>query len=368
MKTFMFTMSLLAASPVSADAPITTVILVRHAEKLADTMPEDVALSETGVARATELARVLRGTPIDAIYTTQWLRTRQTAAPVAKALGLQPRVVASGQTYAAELAKKIRAEHAGQTVLVVGHSNSTPNLLRELGIATPPSIPESQYDDLFICTLAAGSAKVVALRYGSVSVRNARVLALGDSYTIGESVAPAERWPNVLARELGIGEPQIIARTGWTTDELNAAIDGAKPHAPFDLVTLLIGVNNQYRGRDADQYRKEFAALLQRAIGFAGGDPRRVIVVSIPDWGVTPFAADRDRKKIAAEIDTFNRINREEANRLRARYVDVTGVSREAASNVSLTAPDRLHPSAEMYRRWVDLILPEAKAALGRIL
>lgn len=191
---------------------------------------------------------------------------------------------------------------------------------------------------------------------------NARYLALGDSYTIGESVAPAERFPNQLARELALGEPQIIARTGWTTDELNAAIDAANPRGPYELVTLLIGVNNQYRGRDAEQYRGEFRALLQRAIGFAGGDAANVVVVSIPDWGVTPFAEGRDRTQIADEIDRYNAVNREEAGRAGARYVDITAVSR--GGDPALVAEDRLHPSARQYAEWVRLILPEARAAL----
>ncbi|HUP60134.1 MAG TPA: SGNH/GDSL hydrolase family protein [Thermoanaerobaculia bacterium] len=177
-----------------------------------------------------------------------------------------------------------------------------------------------------------------------------RYLALGDSYTIGESVAPEERFPNQLARTLGIGEPQIIAKTGWTTDELDAAIDAADPKGPFDLVTLLIGVNNQYRGRSADEYRAQFTALLQRAIGFAGGDAKRVIVVSIPDWGVTPFAASRDRAKIAREIDQFNAINREEALRAGARYVDITPISR--GGDPALVAADGLHPSGKQYAEW----------------
>lgn len=184
-----------------------------------------------------------------------------------------------------------------------------------------------------------------------------RYLALGDSYTIGESVAPADRFPHQLARELGIGEPQIIAKTGWTTDELNAAIDAADPKGPFDLVTLLIGVNNQYRGRDAEQYRGEFAALLQRAIGFAGGDAKKVIVVSIPDWGVTPFAEGRDRAKIAAEIDRYNAINREEAARAGAKYVDITPISRQEG----LVADDGLHPSAKQYTEWVKLIVAKRR-------
>ena len=186
-----------------------------------------------------------------------------------------------------------------------------------------------------------------------------RYLALGDSYTIGESVAEADRFPNQLARTLGVAAPQIIAKTGWTTDELNAAIDAANPQGPFELVTLLIGVNNQYRGRDAEQYRGEFAALLRRAIGFAGGDPKRVIVVSIPDWGVTPFAEGRDRVKIAQEIDVYNAVNREEAARAGAKYVDITPVSRR--DDVALVADDKLHPSAKQYTEWVKLIAPAAR-------
>jgi lysophospholipase L1-like esterase len=198
--------------------------------------------------------------------------------------------------------------------------------------------------------------------------KEARFLALGDSYTIGESVAEGERWPNQLAALLraegmAVGDPQIIARTGWTTDELSKAIDDAGPKGPFQLVTLLIGVNNQYRGRDAAEYRRHFSELLDRAIAFAGGDPKKVIVVSIPDWGVTPFAKDRQPEKIAGEIDRFNAINREETARAKARYVDVTTVSRLRAG---LIAGDGLHPSGEMYTEWAKLVLPHARAVFGR--
>jgi lysophospholipase L1-like esterase len=189
--------------------------------------------------------------------------------------------------------------------------------------------------------------------------KTTRYLALGDSYTIGESVPESERFPNQLARELGIPTPQIIAKTGWTTDELNAAIDAANPQGPFDLVTLLIGVNNQYRGRDAEEYRREFAALLQRAIGFAGGDPSKVIVVSIPDWGVTPFAEGRDRAKIASEIDRYNYINQEEAMKARASYVSITGISRR--DDPALVAEDKLHPSGKQYTEWVKMISSVAR-------
>jgi undecaprenyl-diphosphatase len=188
---------------------------------------------------------------------------------------------------------------------------------------------------------------------------DARYLALGDSYTIGESVPASERFPMQLARELGIDEPHIIAKTGWTTDELSVAIDAANPQGPFDLVTLLIGVNNQYRGRSADEYRTQFAALLGRAVGFAGGDANKVIVVSIPDWGVTPFAEGRDRAKIAREIDQFNAINREEAARAGAKWVDITPISR--GSDPALVASDGLHPSGKQYAEWVNAIAPLAR-------
>ncbi len=186
---------------------------------------------------------------------------------------------------------------------------------------------------------------------------SANFLALGDSYTIGEGVAPADRWPNKLAARLGLGEPQIIAKTGWTTDELSAAIDVAAPMGPFALVTLLIGVNNQYRGRSADEYRREFDGLLSRAIHFVGGDPQRVIVVSIPDWGVTPFAKTRDRAKIAKEIDEYNNVNREESRKAGTRYANITPISR---ANPTMLTADGLHPSGEAYELWTVEILKVA--------
>jgi len=199
-----------------------------------------------------------------------------------------------------------------------------------------------------------------------------RFLALGDSYTIGESVASEERWPAQLgallrAEGIDLGDPTLVATTGWTTDELWAGIDHANPQGPFDLVSLLIGVNNQYRGRSRDEYREQFAALLQRAIGFAGGNPARVVVLSIPDWGVTPYAArlERDPAAVGADIDAFNAINRAETERRGARYVDVTPFSREAAHDPSLLAADGLHPSGRMYAEWARLALPAAREALG---
>lgn len=193
-----------------------------------------------------------------------------------------------------------------------------------------------------------------------------RYLALGDSYTIGESVAESERFPVQLVARLkkdgtDLGAPWIIARTGWTTDELDAAITAAGPTGPYELVTLLIGVNNQYRKRDAEQYRGEFRALLKRAVGFAGGDPSRVIVVSIPDWCVTPFAKEGGRTNESGEIDRYNRVNREETEAAHAKYVDITPISREAVNDPALLAEDGLHPSGKMYGRWVELIAPTVK-------
>ena len=196
-----------------------------------------------------------------------------------------------------------------------------------------------------------------------------RILALGDSYSIGESVSAAERWPMQLAeglrdRGLRVATPMIVAQTGWTTEELAVAISAQRLAGQFDIVTLLIGVNNQYRGRPLDEYRREFAALLARAIGFAGDCADRVLVLSIPDWGVAPFAAGRDPARIAAQIDAFNDVNRQEAERAAAQYVDITPVSRRASKDPSLIADDGLHPSATMYAEWAQLVLPRVLAVL----
>ncbi len=195
-----------------------------------------------------------------------------------------------------------------------------------------------------------------------------RYLALGDSYTIGEGVDPAERWPAVLAAALradglDVADPEIIAVTGWTVAELDAAIDAADPQGPFALVTLLIGVNDQYRGGTAEAYRPAFRAMLRRAVGFAGGEARRVVVLAIPDWGVTPFAEGRDRPAIGAALDAFNAAARDETAAAGAHWVDIAPVSRMFGATE--TAPDGLHPSGELYARWARLALPEARAALG---
>lgn len=201
-----------------------------------------------------------------------------------------------------------------------------------------------------------------------------KFLALGDSYTIGEGVPPAERWPVQLAalaqaRGLPLESPEIIAKTGWTTGELAAAIQHANPQPPYALVSLLIGVNNQYRGWSQQAYRQEFAALLEQAIHFAGGKPEGALVLSIPDWSVTPFAFQdphgRAPETISAEIAAFNRINQEETVRRGAHYLDIVPLSRRAKSDPSLLAPDELHPSGKMYALWAQEALPVVGKLFG---
>lgn len=213
--------------------------------------------------------------------------------------------------------------------------------------------------------LMAGAAGFAAAEAPS------RYLALGDSYTIGEGVPPAAGWPaqlalRLLADGMAFADLQIIAKTGWPTDELAAAMDTAKFTPPYALVTLLIGVNNQYRGRDLDNYRDEFADLLERAIRLAGGEAARVVVVSIPDWGVTRFAREegRDAQRTAHEIDAFNAAAREIAVRHGAAFVDITPASRESGDADGQLVDDGLHPSAAQYARWTELILPAARAAI----
>ncbi len=197
-------------------------------------------------------------------------------------------------------------------------------------------------------------------------------LALGDSYTIGEGVEADGRWPVQLARALrgegvALAEPRIIATTGWTTDELSAAIDAADPPCDFALVSLLIGVNNQYRGRPLDEYRAQFEALLARATGLAGGRNRRVLVLSIPDWGVTPFAAasGRDLAAIARELDAFNAAAQALCAGRGVAFVDIAPVSRARGAEPAMLAGDGLHPSAAMYAQWARLALPQARRLLS---
>lgn len=191
-------------------------------------------------------------------------------------------------------------------------------------------------------------------------------LALGDSYSIGEGVRDDQRWPVQLAaamraRGIAIAHPHLIAKTGWTTDELSAAIDQEQKHGQlrkhYGLVSLLIGVNDQYRGSTAAEYAKKFSRLLDRAIALAAGDPKHVLVVSIPDWGATPFAraSGRDRAQIAREIDQFNAVDASACHQRGVTWIDITDLTR-APKSAHLLVADGLHPSQEMYALWVARI------------
>ncbi len=196
-----------------------------------------------------------------------------------------------------------------------------------------------------------------------------RYLALGDSYTIGEGVTAEERWSEQLVQHLraegiGLAAPEIVARTGWTTGELIAGITQAHPIGPFDLVSLLIGVNNQYRGLPPAEFESELLLLLRHAVALAGGCAGRVLVASIPDWSVAPFALGRDRAHIAEQIDAFNRIKCTAASTVGARFVDITPLSRVAGTEPGMLTSDGLHPSGAMYSAWARYMLPAARAAL----
>jgi lysophospholipase L1-like esterase len=200
---------------------------------------------------------------------------------------------------------------------------------------------------------------------------NRRYLALGDSYTIGEGVEPAQTWPHLLAARLSTPSApmacDVIARTGWTADELLAAIENATLSPPYALVSVLIGVNDQYRGREVEEHVPAFNTLLNQAIGFADGDPGCVVVVSIPDWGVSDFGGDdaRGRDTIAAQIDAYNAAQRELCEMRGIRYVDITHISRAAAGDATMFVEDRLHPSPLQYRAWLDRIEEAARACAG---
>jgi len=191
-------------------------------------------------------------------------------------------------------------------------------------------------------------------------------LALGDSYTIGQSVAYEKNFPNQLYQKLvdddiAIEEPTIIARTGWTTDELKTAIRAADLSEDYCLVSLAIGVNNQFRGYDQTTYATEFEELLKQAIALTGGDKERVFVLSIPDYGFTPFGERRDQADITLELNEFNAINKSITEQYEVNYFDITPISREGLDRPELVASDGLHPSAKQYEEWVELIYKTIK-------
>jgi len=188
-------------------------------------------------------------------------------------------------------------------------------------------------------------------------------LALGDSYTIGQSVPDHERFPVqtvvfLRAKNISIKDADIIAVTGWTTGDLLNALNNNRPKNNYSFVTLLIGVNNQYQGRTLDEYKTQFTELLNRSIGYAGNNNKHVFVLSIPDYSVTPFAREADKENIAKEIDEFNTANKVISLNAGVNYIDITPASREAKNDASLIATDGLHPSGIQYTKWVDLLVP----------
>ena len=199
---------------------------------------------------------------------------------------------------------------------------------------------------------------------------NISYLALGDSYTIGEAVSEEQRWPVQLTEKLNeagihVDDPLIIAKTGWTTDELQKAIVEKNPKTDYDLVSLLIGVNNQYRGYPIDQYKKEFKELLLQAVAFADGVTTKVFVVSIPNYGVTPFGIEKGEEKIRQELLLYDSIADSISSAYNIPFINITPISEKAKKDSSYIASDQLHPSGKQYSEWVDLILPKVKLMLN---
>lgn len=196
-------------------------------------------------------------------------------------------------------------------------------------------------------------------------------LALGDSYTVGEQVSIDQSFPYQtvqLLRQEGLNfyAPEIIATTGWRTDELNQAIDKNLLLPAYDFVSLLIGVNNQYQGRSADEFRGHFRVLLEKAIQKAGGQAGHVIVLSIPDWGVTPFAVHKPTEKIRSEIDMYNFICQAEAEYFQTHFIDITTSQRLDGNHAEFLAHDQLHPSGKEYFKWAQQLSASIQMVLNK--
>jgi lysophospholipase L1-like esterase len=183
-------------------------------------------------------------------------------------------------------------------------------------------------------------------------------LALGDSYTIGEGVPLHQGYPYQtvqLLRAAGLEfcAPEIIASTGWTTDELDHTLSTLRLLPRYDIVSLLIGVNNQYRGRDSGEYSRQFTELLRKAIHYTG-TPSKVFVLSIPDWGYSPFAGSRDKALISGEVDAFNAVAQTTAHQQKVHFIDITAHSRTEGATPENFVADGLHPAPATYRFWAQ--------------
>jgi lysophospholipase L1-like esterase len=232
----------------------------------------------------------------------------------------------------------------------------------EIMLRLSPPRQERFFQSPELRTFFGGSEANVAVGLAHLGVASTYVTRL-PSNPVGDAALAALR-----AEGLDLADPEIIARTGWRTDDLDAAITAAAPKGPYALVSLLIGVNNQYRGRPLDEFRAQFGALLERAIALAHGRADRVLVLSIPDWGVTRFgaASGRDATTIARELDAFNAAARDVCEARGVAFVDITGVSRAHGAEDAMLVDDGLHPSAAMYALWTDAAFPAARRLLAR--
>ncbi len=206
---------------------------------------------------------------------------------------------------------------------------------------------------------------ITAVFQENISGKNAsKFLALGDSYTIGASVTVNERWPVQFLNELklytsAIDTLQIIATSGWRVDQLKNGMNNSNLEPPYGLISLLIGVNNQFQGQNANGFRPEFIEILEKSLKLVNNRKDRFFVISIPDWGASPFGSGFDRAKVSKEIDEFNSVLKEESEKRGVRYFNITDISRRALTDRTLIASDGLHPSGKMYKLWVDKMIPE---------
>lgn len=196
-----------------------------------------------------------------------------------------------------------------------------------------------------------------------IGKNTSKFLALGDSYTIGQSVEVNERWPVQFLKELKattnvIDTLQIIAQTGWRVDQLKEAMNSSDLEPPYGIVSLLIGVNNQYQGQNANDFRPEFIEILEKSLKLVENRTERLFVISIPDWGASPYGFGFDRAKVSKEINEFNSVVKEESEKRGLRYFNITTISRRALIDRTLIASDGLHPSGKMYKLWVDKMIP----------